>query len=104
MEKTLGGCLFIRNGEKYDYCYKEAIQCLLEFCDKVVVCVVPTEDETIDNVCAFKLHYKDSVLIRTVSDKYWNVMDFHSKHRLSIFTNYAIEMLDTDYVFSLQGD
>jgi hypothetical protein len=44
------------------------------------------------------------VIVRHVEDTYWDGMAFHGKHRLSIFTNYAIEMLDTDYVFSLQGD
>lgn len=105
MAKSLGGSLFIRNGEKYDYCYKEAIQCLLEFCDKVVVCVVPTDadDRTIWEV----LNMADGnqkLNVRIVEDRYWQAMEFQNKHRLSIFTNYAIEMLDTDYVFNLQGD
>lgn len=104
MSKTLGGCLFIRNGEKYDYCYKQSIQSLLEFCDKVVVCVVPTEDQTSENVCDFHYDNRDRLSVRIVNDYYWERMAFQGKHRLSIFTNYAIEMLDTDYVFSLQGD
>jgi hypothetical protein len=104
MAKTLGGSLFIRNGEKYDYSYKEAIGCLLEFCDKVVVCVVPTGDGTIDHVTKFQDANKGRLLVRIMSDFEWLHMDFQTKHRLSIFTNYAIEMLDTDYVFNLQSD
>lgn len=104
MSKTLGGSLFIRNGEKFDYCYKESIRCLLEFCDKVVVCVVPTEDLTSQNVCDFHYDNRDKLSVRIVNDSYWERMSFQGKHRLSIFTNYAIEMLDTDYVFNLQGD
>lgn len=105
MSKTLGGSLFIRNGEKFDYCYVQAIQCLLEFCDKVVVCVVPTneEDRTIWEVLNMQ-EGNPKLAVRIVEDKYWQAMDFQNKHRLSIFTNYAIEMLDTDYVFNLQGD
>jgi hypothetical protein len=101
MNRTLGGSLFIRNGEKFDFCYKEAIRCLLEFCDRVAVCVVPTDDNTASGV------YDTLVgrgIIRYVSNIEWEHMQFHGKHRLSIFTNYAIEMLDTDYVFNLQGD
>lgn len=104
MGKTLGGSLFIRNGEKYDYCYKEAIKCLLEFCDKVVVCVVPTEDKTDKCVYDIWCDNREQMELRVVSDVYWHKMAFQGKHRLSIFTNYAIEMLDTDYVFNLQGD
>lgn len=107
MSKTLGGSLFIRNGEKYDYCYKEALQCLLEFCDKVVVCVVPTDDDRgIPGIVQAAADVKglDRVYIRVMQDIDWIRLDFQGKHRLSIFTNYAIEMLDTDYVFNLQGD
>ena len=104
MSKTLGGCLFIRNGEKFDYCYKESIRCLLEFCDKVVVCVVPTEeDDTYRRLQLFEMSY-NKLFLRVMPDVDWLRMGFHNKYRLSIFTNYAIEMLDTDYVFSLQGD
>jgi len=103
MGKTLGGSLFIRNGNKFDYSYKEAIQCLLEFCDKVMVCVVPTDDGTFEEVGRLERD-NDNLLVRSVADEDWKHMAFHTKHRLSIFTNYAIEMLDTDYVFNLQGD
>lgn len=105
MSKTLGGSLFIRNGEKFDYCYKESIRCLLEFCDKVVVCVVPTEeDETYTKMKTLDRAYWPKLTVRVVPDRDWRLMDFQNKYRLSIFTNYAIEMLDTDYVFNLQGD
>lgn len=107
MSKTLGGSLFIRNGEKFDYCYKQAIQCLLEFCDKVSVCVVPTDDDSgIPGIvqAAADVNGLDRVIIRVMHDIDWLRLDFQNKHRLSIFTNYAIEMLDTDYVFNLQGD
>lgn len=103
MSKSLGGSLFIRNGNKFDYCFKESIRCLLEFCDKVVICVVPTDDGTYETV--LDMAAMDSrILIRGIKDADWHHMSFHTKHRLSIFTNYAIEMLDTDYVFNLQSD
>jgi hypothetical protein len=106
MNRTLGGSLFIRNGEKFDYCYIESIKCLLEFCDKVVVCAIPTMDGTIDKMqVAFNNELESKKLVvRCEPDVFWNHMDFHNKYRLSIFTNYAIEMLDTDYVFNLQSD
>lgn len=103
MSKTLGGSLFIRNGEWLDYCYKEAISCLLEFCDKVSICVVPTKDGTAEHIQGWYGDRPD-IIVRHISDDDWNRMGHQTKHRLSIFTNYAIEMLDTDYVFNLQGD
>lgn len=101
--------MFIRNGDILDYCYVQSIQCLLEFCDKVVVCVVPTGqdgDNTSFNIFnTFELARRSGQLyVRVMQDTDWLKMDFQTKHRLSIYTNYAIEMLDTDYVFSLQGD
>lgn len=109
MSKTLGGSLFIRNGDKFDYCYLESIECLLQFCDKVVVCAVPTgagRDFTVFNIITrFEKQINDgSLYVRIMDDQHWHKMEFQTKHRLSIFTNYAIEMLDTDYVFNLQGD
>lgn len=103
MAKSLGGSLFIRNGNLFDYCYKESIQCLLDFCDKIMVCVVPTEDGTFEEVMRME-EKNEKMMVRVVKDADWEHMQFHTKHRLSIFTNYAIEMLDTDYVFNLQSD
>lgn len=103
MAKSLGGSLLIRNGCKFDYPFIQAIDCLLEFTDKVCVCVVPTEDETYSEVYE-RYSSNKNVRIRPISDFDWHTMDFQNKYRLSIFTNYAIEMLDTDYVFNLQGD
>lgn len=103
MARTLGGSLLIRNGCKFDYPFVQAIQCLLEFCDKVCICLVPTDDET-DEIVYDLFKGNSKVIIRQMYDGDWQLMDFQAKHRLSIFTNYAIEMLDTDYVFNLQGD
>ena len=108
MSKTLGGCMFLRNGRKFDYPFIEAIKSLLEICDKVCVCIVPTDsfDMTLYDI-QFELSYyfnSGELIVRIIQDTDWKRMEFHTKHRLSIFTNYAIEMLDTDYVFSLQAD
>lgn len=109
MAKSLGGSLLIRNGDILDYCYIQSIQCLLDFCDKVVVCVVPTGqdgDNTSFNIFnTFELAIRSGQLyVRVMQDADWLKMDFQTKHRLSIYTNYAIEMLDTVYVFNLQSD
>jgi hypothetical protein len=103
MKKTIGGSLLIRNGNKFDYCYKESIQCLLEFCDKVVICVVPTYDGTYETVLDIASMH-NNIKVRAFNDSDWEHLSFMNKYRLSIFTNYAIEFLDTDYVFNLQSD
>jgi hypothetical protein len=107
MNKTLGGVMFLRNARKFDYPFIEAIKSLLEFCDKVSVCVIPTDDSTVLEILdEFDEHFINTgkLILRFMDDRDWTKMDFHTKHRLSIFTNYAIEMLDTDYIFSCQAD
>jgi hypothetical protein len=64
---------------------------------------VPTEDDTYKTIIDNFIDW-NNVIIRTISDDDWIGMEHQTKHRLSIFTNYAIEMLDTDYVFNLQSD
>lgn len=103
MSKSLGGTLFIRNGLRFDYCFIEAIECLREFCDKVVVCVCDTDDGTLDLIYStFPKTPRFDVICR--NDSEWYELESTAKERLSTFTNYAIEKLDTDYVFNLQGD
>jgi hypothetical protein len=102
MSKTLGGTLFIRNGIKYDYCFIEALRCLQEFCDKVVVYEVGSDDNTNMAIRAY-LDGKTTIIHRPNS--WWQQLDEeYGKEKLSICTNHAIEELDTDYVFNLQGD
>ncbi len=104
--KSLGGSCLIRNGNKFDYCFIQSIKCLLEFCDKVAVCIVTTDDSTeryIVDTFGLEIN-KGKLILRFISDNDWERMEFQTKHRLSIFTNYAIEILDTDYVFNLQCD
>lgn len=101
MAKTLGGTLFIRNGVKFDYCFEEALRCLIELCDQVVIVDAGSSDETIDRLYKYQ---SDSVSLICLSDNEWQSLDHIGKERLSVFTNKAIENLKTDYVFNLQGD
>lgn len=107
MSKTLGGVMFLRNGIKYDYPFIPAIKCMLEFCNKVSVCIVVTNTDAcdVDIVDTFPEEIRlGKLILRYMNDSDWERMGFHTKHRLSMFTNYAIEMLDTDYIFSCQAD
>ena len=59
MAKTLGAFLFIREGELYDYPYKEVISSLCEFCDEVSVSVVDGDDDTWGEVEILKFKYSN---------------------------------------------
>lgn len=99
MKKTLGGSLFICNGLRYDYCFEEAIKCLLEFCDKVCVCDAGSDDGTVE---VLKELEATNPKLKVLYLNDWS--NYRTKFKLSHFTNIAIEMLDTDYNFNLQGD
>ena len=58
----LAGTIFIRDGIKYDYCFKESIQCLLEFCDHVFVVDAGSTDGTIEELTVLKALYGDKSL------------------------------------------
>lgn len=105
MGKTLGGSLLIRNGIKYDYCFIEALKCLEEFCDKVIVWEVGSSDGTFQMLMDNADHNKTKIY--NSSNTSWEGLAERGKERLSIFTNCAIEHLERtgiDYVFNLQSD
>ncbi len=100
----LGGVLFVRNGIKYDYPFQQAIECLKDFCDKVVVVVVDGEDNTIDVVKS--IPNIDRIIY---SSSEWEFTKNEGSERLSIFTNAGINYLSSQYpnishVFVLQAD
>lgn len=95
--KTLGGALFVYNGVKFDYCFEEAIEALMDLCDQVCIVVVKSDDgteEKVRNLCP------DKIIV--VDEELWNAT--HGKEKLSYFSNIAIANLDTDYVIYGQAD
>lgn len=101
MAKGLAGTLFIFNGNRYDYCFKEAIQCLLEFCDHVVV-AAGGDDRTLNDVLSIA---SDRLTVIKISQETWDAE--HGKEKLNYFTNVAIqhaEGLGYEYQFNLQAD
>jgi len=98
----LCGTLFIRNGEQYDYCYLEAIQCLLDFCDYVIVVDAGSDDGTLQ-----KLNEIDSPILKIISLPKSDWDNQHGKEKLNYFTNIAIQEADRlgfEYQINLQGD
>lgn len=47
---TIGGNICVRNGNEFDFCWREAIQSLLPVCDEVVVCDGQSTDGTWEDI------------------------------------------------------
>lgn len=91
--------MFVYNGVQFDYCHIESVKSLQEFCDKVVVCVIDSNDGTVEQMMALRDSKTNVILL---DDTLWNLTS--GKERLSHFSNIAIANLDTDYVFYQQAD
>jgi len=97
--KTLGGSLFIKDGVKFDYCFKEAILSLKEFCHEVVVVDAGSKDGTVE-------------ILKTLEDNKTKIIYLdgtewereQGREKLNYFTNKAIEELTTEWNFNLQSD
>jgi glycosyltransferase involved in cell wall biosynthesis len=104
MPKSLAGTLFVYNGKSQDYCYLEAIRCLQELCDFVIVCDAGSTDGTRERLR--KLQQKVGWLALIECEKgEWESQ--RGKEKLNHFTNKAIEMAEFmgfDYQFNLQAD
>lgn len=96
---TLGGSIFCYNGISQDYCIKEAIQCLEEFCDEVVVVDAGSIDGTLDYL--YGIVGKNTTIISCSNNEWQSIK---GSEKLSYFTNIAIGALNTDYNFNLQAD
>jgi len=98
----LGGNLFVMDGVKHDYPFMQAIQCLKNLCNEVVVVCIKTEDQTWELVNSIP----DINVIRIDKDQ-WSKMENLGKDRLSYFTNIGLDFLEKnlcDWVFNLQAD
>lgn len=95
----LGGTLFIRNGLEFDYCFVEAINCLKEFCDEVIVLDAGSDDGT-EKIVASMGDKKTKVIL--LDNEEW--ISQHGREKLNYFTNKAIDELTAEWNFNLQGD
>ena len=99
MAKTLGGTMFVYNAISQDYCMDEAIQCLKEFTDEVILLDAGSTDGTAERLKLFEDKKTKVILL--------NNEEWHSQHgaeKLNYFTNKAFEHLTTEYNFYLQAD
>ncbi len=103
MGKELAGVLFVYFGNKYDYCYLEAIECLLECTDHVYV-VAGGDDGTLDNI---NDRYKGNpnITIIPITKEEWEAQK--GREKLNWFTNIGIiaaEKEGYEWQFNLQAD
>lgn len=94
------GFTFIRNAIKYDYPIVEAITSILPLCDKFIVVVGNSEDNTrnlIERINPSKINIVDSV---------WDDSLRENGKVLAVETNKALDELPVDYdwAFYIQGD
>lgn len=97
--KTLGGSLMVCDGKKYDYCFVEAIQSLLGFCDDVVVTTFSKEDA--DEI-QDRIPTTPRLRLWQLDRHRWD--ETHGRERLNLWTNFTKECLSTEWHFNLQAD
>lgn len=99
---SLCGISMVRNGQKYDYCFKEAVLSLIDVCDYVIVVFVESDDNTLE---ALKTIDAPNFKIIELPASEWDVID--GRERLSYITNIAIQEADRmgfEYVLYCQAD
>jgi hypothetical protein len=97
MRTTLGGSLMVCDGLKFDYCFIEAIQCLLDLCDQVsVVAFTPGDIDLI------RENFDGKIKLKIVPREQWDVT--RGRERLNYWTNVAKAELDTRWHINLQAD
>jgi glycosyltransferase involved in cell wall biosynthesis len=94
----ISGFTFIRNGNKLDYPYLEAIKSILPICDEVIVVVGDCEDGTRETIVALaepKIKIVDTV---------WDETMREGGKILAYQTNIAMDHITGDWGFYIQGD
>jgi hypothetical protein len=94
------GFTFVRNAVKYDYPVVESIKSILPVCDKVIVCVGNSEDNTrglIESISDAKIEILDSV---------WDDTLRTGGAVLAVETNKAFDAISNEYdwAFYIQAD
>jgi hypothetical protein len=98
----LGGNLFVMDGVKHDYPFMQAITCLKNLCNEVVVVCIKTEDQTFEIVKSIP-----DIKVIEIDKSQWEALSNLGSERLAFFTNIgltALEQNGCDWVFNLQAD
>ncbi|MGD1044671.1 MAG: glycosyltransferase family 2 protein [Bacteroidota bacterium] len=94
----VSGFTFVRNGVKYDYPFIESISSLLPLCDKIIVAVGQSEDNTLERIKS--LHAPKIKILETV----WDESIRKGGTILALQTNLALDQIAGDWAIYLQAD
>lgn len=95
----LTGVTWAYNSISQDYCLKECVQSLREFCDEVIVLDAGSTDQTAELVKSFEDSRTKVILC---DNEEWRSQ--HGKYKLSYFTNKALEQVNTEWFYYQQAD
>jgi len=93
------GFSFVRNGVKFDYPFEEAIRSILPLCDKIIVAVGNSDDDTAARVTAIDPKVE---VLNTV----WDTTGADGARVFALETNKAFQAIpkEYDWAFYIQGD
>ncbi|MGB5848003.1 MAG: glycosyltransferase [Ignavibacteriaceae bacterium] len=94
----VSGFTLVRNGVKYFYPFREAIESILPICDEVIVNVGYSDDSTLQVVESIKSD-KIKIIRRT-----WDMSLREGGKLLSVETNAALNECKGDWCFYIQAD
>jgi len=94
----VSGFTLVRNGVKYFYPFREAIESILQLCDEVIVNVGYSDDNTLQVVESIKSD-KIKIIRRT-----WDMSLREGGKLLSVETNAALNECKGDWCFYIQAD
>lgn len=98
---SIGGSIFVHNALEFDYCIKEAILSLCEFCDEVIVVDAESTDGTLDILRQMETEHNNMKVIDGIP---WSISEYEDKSRLVRLANTAKGYLNTPWHFMLQAD
>lgn len=96
---TLGGITWSYNFLSQDYCQVEAVNCLKELCDEVIVLDAGSTDGSAEILRKLE---DDKVRVVLCDKEEWTKR--RGREKLSFFQNLAMSFLTTDYYVALQAD
>lgn len=97
--KRLGGTVIVRNGNRLDYCWKEAVLSLVPICDEVIICDSESDDGTLGEADEISYEHKNVHVLTFKWESPKNDLQWWVR-----WVNYARERLSTDYHLQLEAD
>lgn len=104
MREGLTGHLIIRNGDYYDYCWREAVASIIDVCDKFIILEAHSDkDDTYEECMVLRDKYRPK--LRVIRGE-WEGPEPEGREflRLSRLTNRCIDHVETRWHWQVQAD